>query len=80
MDLVYEGVGLVIEQQCPWCSNTRLLIEYLKGAVKRTCTMNGHAPERKLPHCMYEAVIPIPLLTYQEKKRYGVLRKSKKVI
>lgn len=72
MDIQYPGIGLVIEKQCPWCSNTRTLVQQEGHDVRFTCTMNGNAPTRKLPPCGYTALIPKKMLTKEEAKRFGI--------
>lgn len=76
MTETYLGLGIVIDRQCPWCSNTRILIQQKGHDIVTMCTMNGNAPTRKLPFCGYSATIPKKMLTPDEAKAFGIRLKK----
>lgn len=63
----YPGIGLVVDKQCPWCLNTRVLIQHKGHGVRMRCTMNGEHPNRSLPYCGYDATVVWKELTDEEK-------------
>jgi hypothetical protein len=78
MGTEYYGIGMVIDKQCPWCANTRILVTRNERKVRLRCTMNGKAPTRKLPYCGCDAELQFRELTPEERVLYKAYAREKK--